>query len=196
MDGKDAIIQKILNDAKAQAEAVTAEANAYAKKIIDEVAVLNKSAISTAQKQAEVSGSEYIARRMTVCELDIKKQRLAVKKDMLDDVFAQAALKVRSIKPEQYKKVITGMLNVSAADGDIITVAKDDAKIIDKNFIADYAKSKGIKLTLDKELGNFSGGFILHSQGVDKNLTFEVEIKALREELEAEIAQLLFDEVK
>lgn len=196
MDGKDAIIQKILNDATAQAEAMTAEANAYAKRIIDETAVSNKAAVVTAQKQAEVNGTEYIARRMIVCELDIKKQKLAVKKDMLDKVFDQAAIKIRSIKPELYKKVITGMLDESAADGDIITVAKADAKLIDESFIKDFAKNKGIKLTLDKELGNFLGGFILHSEGVDKNLSFEVEIKALREEYESEIAQLIFDEVK
>ena len=53
------------------------------------------------------------------------------------------------------------------------------------------AGDKGITLTLAKISGDFDG-MILSGNGVDKNLTFEVEIALLRDELETQIAKEIF----
>lgn len=57
--------------------------------------------------------------------------------------------------------------------------------------LKEMAGDKGITLTLAKISGDFDG-MILSGNGVDKNLTFEVEIALLREELETQIAKEIF----
>ncbi len=195
MEGKDAIIQKIIGDANAQAQMMISDANAYAEKIIAEAENNAKERIAELEKQAEKAGVEYVGRRITVAGLDLKKARLNAKMQLLDEVYDKAADELASLKPDDYKRLITGMLEAAAEDGDTVTVCKNDEKVLTSDFFADFAKKKGIKLTLSKTFGDFKGGVILSGGGVDKNLTLEVELKLLREQTEAEIATILFKEV-
>lgn len=195
MEGKDAIIQKIIGDANAQAQNMISDANSYAEKIIAEAEANAKLRVAEVEKQAEKAGVEYVGRRVTVAGLDLKKARLNAKMQLLDEVYDKAADELASLKPDEYKKLITGMLKVAAEDGDTVTVCKNDDKVLTQAFFDDFAKKKGIKLTLSKSFGDFKGGIILSGGGVDKNLTLEVELKLLREQTEAEIAAVLFKEV-
>ena len=99
---------------------------------------------------------------------------------------------VRNVPDKDYKNLIEGMLDSAAEDGDVVTISKNDAKVLTKAFFDSYSKKRGINLSLSKDLGDFKGGVVLSGGGVDKNLTLEVEIKLLREQTESEIAGLLF----
>ena len=57
---------------------------------------------------------------------------------------------------------------------------------------AEFAKKKGINLTLSDKFGDFDGGLILSENGVDKNFTFEVEVALLKEQTEAKTAKEIF----
>ena len=83
------------------------------------------------------------------------------------------------------------MLRSAAEDGDVITVGKRQRDCLSDGDVAQVAGDKGITLTLAKISGDFDG-MILSGNGVDKNLTFEVEIALLREELETQIAKEIF----
>lgn len=194
MEGKDAIIQKIIGDANAQASTIIADAKAYAEKIIADAENVSKARVTETENQAEKNGVEYVGRRVTVAGLDLKKEKLNAKMRLLDEVFDTAADNLTKLKPDDYKKLITGMLDSAAEDGDQATVSENDKKVLTKEFFDNYAKSKKIKLTLSPEYGSFKGGLILTGNGVDKNLTLEVELKLLREQTEAEVAALLFKE--
>lgn len=195
MEGKDAIIQKIIGDATAHANTIIADAKKYSDGLIAAAEKEAKVKVSEAEKQAEKNGVEYVNRRLTVAALDLKKAKLNAKMRLLDEVYSDACDELTKLKPAEYKKLITGMLDSAAADGDTVTVAKADAKVLTASFFADYSKEKGIKLSLSKKYGDFNGGIILSGKGVDKNLTLEVELKLLREQTEGEIAKLLFKEV-
>ena len=169
MEGKEAIIQKILNDAKAEADRIVAEADAYAESIIGKAQAEAKAKVQAAEKLAEENGREYVGRRITVAGLDLKKARLNAKTALLDKVYEESVRRLSTLPDKDYKKLISGMLDAAAEDGDTVTVAEN--------------------------YGDFSGGVILSGGGVDKNLTLEVEVGLLREETESEIATLLFKEV-
>jgi len=64
--------------------------------------------------------------------------------------------------------------------------------IADLPRLMEFLKQRGIKLTLADEFGNFDGGIVIKSRGVDKNFTFEVEIQLLKEELETQVAKEIF----
>ena len=163
MEGKDVIIEKILSDARQEADKIVAEANDYATATLDKARAQAKDKVSVAEKAAETAGVEYVGRRITVAGLDLKKAKLNAKIALLDDVYDKAADAVRNVPDKDYKNLIEGMLDSAAEDGDVVT-----------------------------DLGDFKGGVVLSGGGVDKNLTLEVEIKLLREQTESEIAGLLF----
>ena len=181
MEGKDVIIEKILSDARQEADKIVAEANDYATATLDKARAQAKDKVSVAEKAAETAGVEYVGRRITVAGLDLKKAKLNAKIALLDDVY-----------DKDYKNLIEGMLDSAAEDGDVVTISKNDAKVLTKAFFDSYSKKRGINLSLSKDLGDFKGGVVLSGGGVDKNLTLEVEIKLLREQTESEIAGLLF----
>lgn len=196
MEGKDAIINKIMSDADSQAEEILAQAKAKAeaqvKKALDESEALQ----ADAAKKAEDAGSELITRRLTVAGLDVKKQMLAVKKELIDASFAKAESVLAGLEDDDYLKLISAMLAKSASDGDTVIVSANDKSRITADFIKKQSKKLGISLTLGKEYGDFDGGIILTGGGVDKNLTLEVELKLLYDEIQADVAAILFKETE
>lgn len=194
MDGKEAIINKIISDANAEAQAILTAAEEAAATQVEAAEEAAKKNHATLIAAAEKNAGELIARRITVADLDVKKLYLNAKKDVIDKVFARAYDKLLALPEKDYKALVAGMIEAYADDGDEVTVSKKDKGVITAAFIADVAKKKGVKLSLSGTYGDFTGGVILSGNGVDKNLTLEVELKLLREELETEVAATLFKE--
>lgn len=196
MAGTDAIINKILADAEEKAsqiktqskidcDEVIANAKSEAKKMMDEVLQNKQSVID-----------ETVKRQKAVAELDAKKIVLKAKKDAIDEAFRLAKEKLNSLSSEKYFEVVSNMISTYAEDGDVVTVSAKDKKLITKAKLDKIASAKKIKLTLNKEYGDFEGGVILSGNGMDKNLTFDVELKTLRDEMETEIADMIFNKEK
>ena len=97
MEGKDVIIEKILSDARQEADKIVAEANDYATATLDKAKAQAKAKVSVAEKAAETAGVEYVGRRITVAGLDLKKAKLNAKIALLDDVYDKAADAVRNV---------------------------------------------------------------------------------------------------
>ncbi|MGN1100191.1 MAG: V-type ATP synthase subunit E, partial [Christensenellales bacterium] len=149
-------------------------------------------ALSVVEKEK----NEIIRRRETVARLDVNKMMLGAKQRVLDKVFEQALEILENLPEDRYQELIEGMLSKYASDGDVVTVRKDRKATLTKVFFQAYGKLNGIKLGYDVKGGDFRGGMILSSDGVDKNLTFEVELQSLRDEIEPEIAAKLFSVVE
>ena len=62
MEGKDVIIEKILSDARQEADKIVAEANDYATATLDKAKAQAKDKVSVAEKAAETAGVEYVGR--------------------------------------------------------------------------------------------------------------------------------------
>ena len=192
MSGKDAIINKILGDAKAQSEKILGEAKAKAEKSIGDAKAQSNMFINSEIEKAEASRPIIEQRKVAVANLEVRKIRLAAKQQVLDDTFKAAETDLNSLPEKEYKDLIFGMLRSAASDGDTVTVGKKDKGVLTAAFIAESSKKLGIKLKLDANYGDFSGGIILSGTNYDKNLTIDVELKTLREEIEPEIAQTIF----
>ena len=65
-------------------------------------------------------------------------------------------------------------------------------KFVDAAFIEELNSQVKAQITLSKKAGNFKGGFILENEGIEINSTFEALVSSLRDELEFEVAQVLF----
>ena len=68
-------------------------------------------------------------------------------------------------------------------------------KIIDGSFLLEInneLKSKA-NVTLSEETRNFKGGFILEKDGIEINNTFEALVNSLKDDLNQEVARVLFN---
>lgn len=134
MEGKDVIIEKILSDARQEADKIVAEANDYATATLDKARAQAKDKVSVAEKAAETAGVEYVGRRITVAGLDLKKAKLNAKIALLDDVYDKAADAVRNVPDKDYKNLIEGMLDSAAEDGDVVTISKKRRQSSDESI--------------------------------------------------------------
>lgn len=187
----EAIIAKILEDARASVNTALSEGGEVAAKTI--AAAQNEASILLRKNMEDTAAlrEEIIRRRVSVANLEVRKLMLAAKKRVLDRIFAEAADKIASLPRQEYLAVIRGMLN-AAEDGDEVKICARDAGTVTKEFIEDFAKEKGIRLTLSSSYADIRGGIILCAGGTEKNLSLEVEMAELRERLEPEVAAKLF----
>ena len=188
---KEAIIDKILSDANLKGDAIIGEANGKADEIISLAAKQCKDYLYQSKTEIYRLTLEIDERSRSVAELDARKLLLAAKTQVLDDVYAKTLEKLRNLDKEQYGALIFAMLE-NAKDGDVVIISKREKDIVTKQSLADFAKKKGIKLTLADKFGDFDGGVIISENGVDNNFTLDVEVSILREQTETKIAKEIF----
>lgn len=188
---KEAIIDKILSDANLKGDAIIGEANEKANEIISLAANQCKDYLYKSKTEIDRLTLEIDERSRSVAELDARKLLLAAKAQVLDSVYAKTLEKLKNLDKEQYSAMIFSMLE-NAKDGDVVTVSEREKDIVTKESLADFAKKKGISLTLADKFGDFDGGVIISENGVDNNFTLEVEVALLREQTETKIAKEIF----
>ena len=189
--GKESIVEKILSDANTRANSFVREQNDKADEILADAAQACKSYIYNFKSETDKMVADIEARSKTVAELDARKLMLAAKTVLLNSVFSRAVEKLATLDGDTLKRLLIGMLEV-AEDGDVITLGRRQKDCLNAYDIAEFSVKKGIRLTLSESCGDFDG-MILSGHGVDKNLTFGVEVASLREDLETQIAKELFD---
>lgn len=192
MIGNEGIINKILADAEEAVQTTTQEAERRVAAILADAEAKCRSIDEDTAAKISAQRAEISRRKQTVADLDVKKATLAARKALIDKTFESAEAALRKLSADKYKSVVSAMLTSYAEDGDVVQICSADAKIITAEFVAACAKTLGIKLSLAKEYGDFEGGIVLQSKVSDKNLTFAVEIKNLRDELETQVAHILF----
>lgn len=190
---KESIIEKIIGDAHKKASDIIALAEQKAKAVAD-TANEEAQAYKTAElKKAEDFAILSIQRRISVAELEVKKILLKAKQDVLEKVFEDVFSTIKEMPNEEYLLLIKGMLEY-AEDGDEVIISELDKKRITSSFIKKIADERGISLTLSKEYGDFQKGLILSNRQCNKNMSLELELASLRENREAKIAKMIFEE--
>lgn len=188
---KEAIIEKIISDGQKKSDAILQEAKDKANEILAEAAGECKAYYDQSVYDTGKLVDDILSRGKTVAELDAKKLQLGAKAQILNAVFDSALEKLRSLDKKTYKSLLLCMLK-NAEDGDEVIISAREKDVLTAKDVKDYAEKRGIKLSLAKEFGDFDGGLMLRSKGIDKNFTFEVEIALLRDEIEMNIAKELF----
>lgn len=192
MTGKEAIIDKIIKDARKIANNTSEEGVQKAQEIIAKAENDSKIYRKKNREEITIEREDIIRKKITVANLEVKKLVLATKQDIIAKAFEQSKEAIRNDK-ENYKKMLVSMLEY-AEDGDILTISEKDKTILTKKLVKEIADKKGIKISYNDNYGNFSGGIILSNKFSDKNFTLEVELNSIRDEIEPQIAQMMFGE--
>ena len=194
MEGKKAIVERILSDAEEQAKSILKDAKI--RKQAEQDAARQEAAeyLEKSRRALKSEAENQISRRETVAALDCRKLLLQAKREVLESVIQAAQKKACKMPKEKYLKVLEKLLKENAETGDEI-VLSESAPVGEREVMA-LAVCKERKLSFAATVGKFSGGLILVSDKCDKDCSFEALFEANRNELEEEIAGDLFADKK
>lgn len=184
------IIDKILDDAEFKKNDIVSKAKKEADKIIKsklEEANSNKEKIiSNAHKDGERLKEKIISKT----ELNIRKKKLESKKKILDIVFEESLQSLLNLDSTSFKKYISAKLSNSDIVGEYTLIIPSSYKVEDFD---DINYTDNLIIVDIKPSDILKGGFILEKNGTYINYSFEILIGFIREELEYEISNLLFN---
>ena len=188
---KEAILERIISDVQAAADATVAEAEGRAAEIIAEAEARaardrqGTSAIIAERSKAIADGKAAAAR------LDAAKVMLAAKRGVIDAVYARALEKLKALPQKDAVRLAEGLLLSYAEDGDELVFATNfayKAQVLKLAVVAEKnLKNSGKTADID-------GGFILIGKNSDKDLSYGALLALDREERQAEIAAKLFSD--
>ncbi|MFO7951305.1 MAG: V-type ATP synthase subunit E family protein [Bacillota bacterium] len=197
-EGADRIVQRVLDDAQANADAIKEEANKKGKSAEDEARKKAERRKEHILEQARKTADEQKGRIIGVAQLESRKDLLAAKQEMISEAFQKALDDLVNLDDQDYLAIIHDLLiNMTETGSETVIFSERDQKRISEDFWQQVNKdlvSKGEKgeLKLSEETRDIKGGFILQSGGVEMNCSFEALLEMKRDELEPEIAGLLF----
>lgn len=176
--------RKILDRAKEQAAQIAAEADREIKEIR-----------SSYEERFKAEEPEILRRREIVANLDVKKISLGARQQLIDEVYRGALEKLSSLPSEKYLSFMEKMLNGSVKEGDelVVTVGKDE-RYITQDWLKGYNERHRTNLSLSDVKAPISGGFVLSRDNVSENASFEMLVRWLRDDLEADVVKRLFSE--
>ena len=193
------LTSKILHDAKVQSEELVQNAeNEKAKIISKRVAEANEIATSGLVK-AKSEAATRKERIISNAHLQVRNKKLESKGKVISTVFDKAVENLTQLDSEivltYFKNAILSM-NI---EGDESIIVNEKTKnMITNAFVSEInaelskAGKKG-ELKLSNETRDIKGGFILEKNGIEVNNTFEALVNSLKEDLEYEVANVLFN---
>lgn len=194
------IIDQIGVDARTESNSLLSVARAEADAVRERAAKEAERLRSEALKKAKERAEEHARRIETLAGLELRKEVLQEKKNLIGEAFAKAEERITSLPTEEYlaflRPIILGA--VDSGNEEIILSKRHRSM-----FTADFLKAlndelgpqKG-RLRLIDENGEFSGGFILRDGKMETNMTLRSLMDSRRDDLEPKVAGILFGEDK
>lgn len=190
MEGKEAIINRIIKDAENKADEILQTANAYSQ---EKKARAEEWSVNYANEQAQAltkDVKDLLDRRKIVANLEAKKITLAAKRKYMTSVNERALEKLCSLDKDTYIKFVEKLLGENAEYGDEIILSSDG--VINSSDIKSLEIFAQKNLSINNKYGDFKGGIKLVGAKCDKDLSFNTLIQNVSEGLAAEIAEILF----
>ena len=193
MNGIDTIIQRLNTDAKAEtdalldkarqdAAAVTARCQAQADKETADLAARNQRA-----------AAEREERLVSTAQMEARKTILAAKQAVMEEVYAKALEKLRSLPQDRAVEVLASLLNEAAPQGKgEVLFSAQDRETVGRAAVDAANAQNGGQLTLSGETANIPGGFILRNGSIEVNCAYDTLIRLQKTETAGQVARQLF----
>ncbi|SHE51765.1 V-type ATP synthase subunit E [Clostridium fallax] len=193
------LTSRILEEAKVQSNEILESANAEKNKIIEkkvnEAKQLEFEILEKAKRESETRKERIISN----AELQVRNKKLEGKQTIISKVFDEAVEGLCKLSKEEFLNFLKKTILNSDIVGDENLILNSNGKnIVSKEFISELNKDLEIKgkkgsIKLSNEIGQFKGGFILEKNGIEINNTFEALVSSMKDDLEYDVANVLFN---
>ncbi len=195
MNGIEKITGRITADTQAEIDRVLTEAKAEAEKITAKYRAQADREAEDARAKNEKAAAEREERLVSVAQMEARKDLLSARQTQVENAFAQALEKLCAMPNERYIAVAAELLTQAAPEGrgEVVFSQADREKVGQAAVDAANKKLNG-KLTLSDQTRLLKGGFILVDGSVEVNCTFDTLVRLQKGEMAGEVAKVLFPE--
>lgn len=187
--GKEEIVERIREDASAEAEEIIRAAKEQANEIISAANARAAEEHAAVEAEAAERANRITDGKNATARLDSQKILLAEKRRVITEIYARAHEKLKNLNEQDSLALLNRLLVAHAENGDEIVLAEDFR-------YASGAKKLPVveerRLTFAEGRAPIDGGCILRGKTADKDLSYAALLAADTEENQASIAQRLF----
>ncbi|MDE6274449.1 MAG: hypothetical protein K2L87_05315 [Clostridiales bacterium] len=186
---EQAIVERIISDAEAEARAIIAEAEEKAKATIAAANTEAERAKKGTEAVAKAKAESIFEGKAAAARLDGAKILLSEKRGVIDTVYARALEKLLGLSEKETLTLCARLLDEHAEEGDELVFA-ENFRFAQAVSALPVVKKK--KLKVSPKYAKIDGGFMLCGKNSDKNLSYGAILAMDREEKQAEIASVIF----
>ena len=197
MNGIEKITQRIETDTQAEIDRILGDARAEADDITDRYQAQATHEAAELAAKNQKAAAEREERLVSTAQMEARKVGLAAKQEMVEKAYDLALEKLCSMPDEQYVKTVADLLVQAAPNGRgaVIFAPAERERIGEAAVRAANEKLHGGKLTLAEETRPLKGGFILSDGKVEVNCSFDTLVRLQKTETAGEVAKRLFSEI-
>jgi V/A-type H+-transporting ATPase subunit E len=199
MAGIENLKNRIIKDNEDRARSIKSETRDKAEDIISQAKNKADEIMNNMKSKAERDGQERKERLMSRAQLDSRNEVLFAKQEAIDKVLDNVVNRIGQMDDKDYFDFIEKVLlnSVETGEEEIIFSEKDKGRI-QPSFITvvnDKLNAMGKKglIKVSDETRDIGSGFILVHGGLEINCSIESQIRLLRDSLEGDLANLLFE---
>lgn len=199
MAGIENLRNRIIKDNEDRARQIESDAKAKGEEVINQAKKKADEIMNNMRAKAEKDGQERKERLMSRAQLNARNEVLLAKQEAIDMVLENVVNRISQMNDKDYFEFIENMLlnNVETGEEEVIFSEKDKNRITPSfvTVVNDKLNSMGKKglIKLSSETRDIEAGFILTRGGLEINCSIESQIRLLRDSLEGDIANLLFE---
>lgn len=182
-------MERILSDARKEADSIVAEAEAKAAKLRAEAKARAETLESETKTETAARRKSILEKREAAARLDGAKLLLGEKRKVIDAIYDEAHSRLLELSKEESVKLIKMLLESYAEDGDELYFAENFPYAEEVALLPVIAAKK---LKISAERLPLDGGLRLKGEKSDKDLSYGAVLAADREEYQAELAHELF----
>jgi V/A-type H+-transporting ATPase subunit E len=162
---------------------IKSEAEKEVEKIVEEAKEKAAEILKKTREAAESEAERLRKQEISSVNLEMKREELNRRKEVLEEVYAKLVEKVKAMPPEDKKKLAEKLLKENEQEGYRVYSNKDDEEMIKSLTKMPYA-------------GNIDciGGIVIESEDGQfrVNLTFDEMLATLYESKMKEVSEILF----
>ncbi|MBM4248712.1 MAG: hypothetical protein FJ149_04640 [Euryarchaeota archaeon] len=181
--GLDEVAQEILSECRAAAEAVVGEARKEAARMTAEAGERARAVVAVRLQQAERRARQLRVQELAAAELEGKRARLAMEREMLEAAVGQAREMLSALPRERDERMLSEILRRHSAPGHRVFSAKRNEAFLRAIPTVEYGGTV-----------NCLGGILFESRdgSVRMDFTYDTMLRDLVERNMKEIARMLF----
>lgn len=181
------ILEKIEKDTTSKIAELEKSFEEKKKKLEEESEKQQKEIDENMNQKVEEKSAKILEKAATLAAMEAKNQLLQAKRKIIEAALENAIETL--VNSDKYEEILSSMLKKADIDGDVEVVPAKGKEDSTKKAIT----SSGKNYSLADKSANIQGGFILKTEKIEIDNSFETIIKKqLREDLEINVHKLLF----
>ncbi len=196
MSGLDKITARIMEEAAAQAKAISDEAAQQAEAIRAAGEKRAAEECERISRKAEASVLSFKDKGQASAQLRTKQILLGGKQELIHEVIETARQQLSSLNDAEYREFIIKLFGRHLPDEDAVLLlnSQDRARLGEDtlNELKAQALANGASLTVSEDPADIKNGFVLSYGGIEENCTIDALIDQSMEELQDKVKEILF----